>query len=235
LKHLSKKCLKLWTKPYGTTFVVFSLLLTFKPNTPTMKTNLGILLIVAISLTACHNNPSSSSQDNANDTSVVSTTNDVTKTTTPDTAQFAASTMADSTFLDKAYSIGVFEVKIAKLAIQKSQDAKVKGLANMMIEDHAAMGKDVTAMMKKKNYDIPTALPADLKDKLDELSKLTGKDFDKKYVEINVMGHKEALDMFKGVSKSSHDADVKKLATDALPKLQMHEDHSLMVQGQLAS
>ena len=201
-----------------------------------MKTNFGLILIASLILSACHNNPSSTSQENANDTSAVSITTDVTKTPVPDTAQvMATATIADSTFLDKAYNIGVFEVKIARLALQKSQDSKVKDLANMMIEDHAAMGKDVAAMMKKKNYDIPTSLPADLKDKWNELNKLSGKDFDKKYAEINVKDHKEALDMFKEVSNNSKDADVKKLATEALPKLQTHEDHALMVQGQLAS
>ena len=201
-----------------------------------MKTNFGFILIIGLILSACHNNPSSTSQANANDTSAVSISSDITKTPAPDTALvMPTTTIADSTFLDKAYNIGVFEIKIARLAVQKSQDSKVKDFANMMIDDHTAMGKDVTAMMKKKNYDIPTSLPADLKDKWNELNKLSGKDFDKKYAEINVKGHKEALDMFKDVSNNSKDADVKKLATEALPKLQTHEDHALMVQGQLAS
>jgi len=202
-----------------------------------MKTNLGTLFLfaIAVGLTACHNNPNSTSEANANDTSAVSISTDVTKTQAPDTAQVMSASIADSTFLDKAYNIGVFEIKIAKLAVQKSQDGKVKEFANMMIEDHTAMGKDVTALMKKKNYDIPTGLPGELKDKLDELNKLSGKDFDKKYAEINVNGHKEALDMFKGVSNNSKDADVKKLATEALPKLQGHEDHALMVQSQVNS
>ena len=199
-----------------------------------MKTNCGILFITGLILSACNNNPSSSSQANTNDTSAISINTDVTKIQTPDTAaQVTPLTMADSTFLDKAYNIGVFEIKIARLAIQRSQDDKVKSFAGMMIEDHTALGKDVVALMKKKNYDIPATLPADLKDKLDELNKLTGKDFDKKYVEINVRGHKEALDMFKEVSNTTKDTDVKKLATEALPKLQMHEDHALIVQGQI--
>jgi putative membrane protein len=209
----------------------------FNKNHIVMKTNFALILITGLILSACNNNPSSSSQANNNDTSStsISSKSDVTNTPAPDTAQVMTASIADSTFLDKAYNIGVFEIKIAKLAEKKSQNAKVKEFAAMMIDDHTAMGKDVTAMMNKKNYDIPTALPTELKDKWDELNKLSGKDFDKKYVEINVNGHKEALDMFKEVSNTSKDADVKKLATEALPKLQTHEDHALMVQGQLAS
>ena len=40
--------------------------------------------------------------------------------------------------------------------------------------------------------------------------------------------------MFNGVANTSQDADVKKLATDALPKLRAHEEHATMLQAQLS-
>ena len=207
-----------------------------KPKHRIMKSNFILLLTASAFLGACNNNPSGSTADNKADTMSMTTTKvDNNTSVTTDTTSAPNAMVADSTFLDKAYNIGTFEIKIAKLAQQKSQNAKVKELAGMMIQDHTAMGADVTALMKSKNYDRPTDLPSDLKDKWNELSKLSGKDFDKKYAEINVNGHKEALDLFKGVSMHSKDNDVKKLATDALPKLQMHEDHSLQVQSQVNS
>ena len=199
-----------------------------------MKANLLYLLIASLAFSACNNNSNSNSAANSNtDTSQMTTKPDVTSTPPVDTAQPAMASIADSTFLDKAYNIGVFEIKIARLAEKKSQNSKVKDLAQMMITDHTAMGKDVTALMRKKNYDLPAGLPDDLKATYDELNGLSGKDFDKEYVNVNVKGHKDAIEMFKGVSNNSKDDDVKKLATDALPKLQMHESHSLEVQNTL--
>jgi putative membrane protein len=195
-----------------------------------MKPNFIFILAVAAVLAACNNKPNENNIANTSDTSQTTAKQDVTQTPPVDTTQPMAVAIPDSTFLATAYNIGVFETKIAKLADKKSQDSKVKDFANMMIEQHTAMGKDVLAMLHKKNYAVPNDLPADLKDKWTELNKLTGKDFDKKYAEINVNGHKEAIEMFKSVLSNSKDADVKKLAGDALPKLQTHESHALAIQ-----
>jgi putative membrane protein len=202
-----------------------------------MKINLIALTCASIILGACNNHPGATSESNSADSSSTSMTTaktDVTQTPAPDTAHISTAGIPDSTFLAKAYNIGTFEIKIAKLANQKSQNAKVKDFANMMIKDHTEMGKNVAALMQKKNYSKPNELPAELKSKWEDLNKLTGKEFDRKYADINAAGHKEAIDMFSAVSNTSNDADVKKLATDAIPKLKAHEEHATMLQAQVS-
>lgn len=200
-----------------------------------MKTSFTFLILASLGLAACHNNPADTSATNSADTTVVTKT-DVTNTPAPDTMQVktATASIPDSVFLEKAYNIGTFEIKMARLANQKSKNAKVKEFADMMIKDHTAMGKDVSALISKKHYTKPNALPADLESKYEDLSKLSGKEFDKKYADINADGHKEAIDLFTKVSTSTEDADVKKLATDALPKLQTHESHATMLQTEVS-
>jgi putative membrane protein len=201
-----------------------------------MKTTFFMFLCASFVLGACNNKPGSDSAS-ASDTSAVSiytTKTDAIEPAPKDTVQVSTAVIPDSTFLAKAYNIGTFEIKIARLANQKSQNSKVKDFAAMMIKDHTAMGKDVSDLMSKKHYNKPTGLPADLKSKVDDLSKLLGKDFDKKYADINAAGHKEAIDMFSGVSNTSADADVKRLAAGALPKLRTHEEHATMLQTEVS-
>ena len=145
-----------------------------------MKTNLFLLISASLFFGACNNHPGSTEASNNGDTSSSMTTKtDVTQTTTPDTAKVSTAGIPDSSFLAKAYNIGTFEIKIAKLADKKSQNAKVKDFANMMIKDHTEMGKDVAALIQKKNYNKPTELPEELISKWEDMNKLSGKDFDK--------------------------------------------------------
>jgi putative membrane protein len=71
-------------------------------------------------------------------------------------------------------------------------------------------------------------LDAKHQEKIDELSKLQGADFDKKFMECMLKDHKEAVSMFEKASRSLTDTDLKNFASQTLPKLR---DHLQMAQN----
>jgi putative membrane protein len=189
-----------------------------------MKANFVFLLTAAIFLAACNTKPASNSNDNTgsatSDTTAKADTSGKLNTPAP------VAVISDTQFLATAYNIGLFEIKISKLALQKSSDKNVKTFAAMIIHDHTAANINVKALLLKKNYAVPVELPADLMDKAKELSALNGNDFDKKYATINVDGHKGAIVLFTRVSTEGKDADVRQLAASEIPTLQKHEEHA---------
>ena len=70
------------------------------------------------------------------------------------------------------------------------------------------------------------ALPADVDDESkkmsDKLSKLSGKDFDKEYINGMVDGHEKVVKSFEKASKDAKDPDLKAWAAKTLPTLQDH-------------
>jgi putative membrane protein len=192
-----------------------------------MRTKFFLTIILGIFFcTACNNNNSTSSSTNtsSSDSSTTSTTitagNDMSKT-------------SDSTFLATAYAVGLFEIQIADIAQQNSQNAKVKTFADRMKSDHAQLNNEVKSVAQKMNIQLSEQLPQDLQAKKDDLNKLNGKDFDAKYADINVDGHKDAISKFEGASMGGYSSDVKNLATQALPKLKEHKEHSDMLQKEV--
>ena len=151
------------------------------------------------------------------------TADSTTKTT--DTVQ---STMAvdssDAKFAKNAAGGGMAEIQLSKLAEQKSTNDKIKDFAAMMVTDHGKAGDSLAMIAKNKNIALPTALDTDHQKKYDELSKKSGRDFDKGYVMCMVDDHNGALKLMKDEAVNGKDADLKAFASKTAPVVQMHLD-----------
>ena len=193
-----------------------------------MKSKLLYLSMFVLTLSACHNN---SNSDTSAATSTDSTSHSSTDSSAANNSGGMQKMADDSSFLVTANDIGMFEIKIGNLAQTNSQDAQVKEMANMMVTDHTAMGKDVSTLAQKKNVSLPDSLSSDMQKEYNKLKGLTGKKFDKEYASVNVKGHGGAITLFE---KTSSDKDcspeVQQLASSALPTLKKHKEHSDMLE-----
>ncbi|MFD1142428.1 DUF4142 domain-containing protein [Larkinella insperata] len=130
----------------------------------------------------------------------------------------------DSEFAIKAASGGLMEVELGKLAEQKAQSQQVKDFGAMMATDHSKANEELKTLAASKNISIPATLSEDHQKHVDELTKLSGAEFDKEYVKLMVDDHKEDIDLFKEASFNAKDPDIKAFAGKTLPTLQKHYD-----------
>ncbi|GAB3927119.1 DUF4142 domain-containing protein [Larkinella terrae] len=128
----------------------------------------------------------------------------------------------DSEFAVKAASGGMMEVELGKLAEQKAQSKSVKDFGAMMVADHSKANEEFKTLAASKNISIPATLSEEHQKHVDDLSKLSGAEFDKEYVKLMVDDHKEDIDLFKDASFNAKDPDVKAFAGKTLPTLQKH-------------
>jgi putative membrane protein len=195
-------------------------LLLNKSKLSTMKklSYVFMLAIAAYALQGCNGSSKSGNSDST------ATTKDST-TMAKDTSKMAAATgNADTAFATKAANGGMAEVALGKLAQQKSTNADIKKFANMMVTDHGKANGELMAIAKSKNIALPATVDAGHQKKMDDLSKMTGKDFDKAYVDAMVDGHKKTLDLMNDEAKNGKDADLKAFAAKTAPTVQMHLD-----------
>jgi len=135
-----------------------------------------------------------------------------------------AVTAEDAKFATDAANGGLAEVALGKLAQTKATNPQVKNFADMMVTDHSKANDELAAIAKAKNITLPAAPDADHQKKLDDLSKLSGKDFDKAYVDAMVDGHKKTLDLMNMAAKDCKDSELKAFATKTAPVVQTHLD-----------
>jgi len=193
--------------------------ITNKQLKPMKKLSYAIMLaLAAYAFQSCNNAQKDAKQtaDSLNKT----------KDTTSNTAATGGIgvTADDAKFATSAANGGMAEVALGKLALSKSTDATIKNFATMMVTDHGKANDELAAIAKTKNITLPATIDADHQKKLDDLAKLTRKDFDKAYVDAMVDGHKKTLDLMQDAAKNCKDADLKAFAAKTAPTVQMHLD-----------
>ena len=131
-----------------------------------------------------------------------------------------------------AYTAGVIDIAAAKQALAKASGKDVKAFAEDMVRDHEAVNKQALALVKKLNVtpednDTSRSLSKQAADKLAELAKLKGAEFDKAYVANEVAYHKAvdgALETL--LIPSASNAELKSLLQTGLKIFQGHEQHA---------
>jgi len=129
---------------------------------------------------------------------------------------------ADAKFTTQAAVGGMAEVELGKMALEKSSNPQVKEFATMMVKDHGMANTELMAIAKQKNITLPTTVDDEHKKKMEDLSKKSGADFDKAYVDAMVGGHKSTLKLMEDESRDGKDADLKSFATKTAPVVQSH-------------
>lgn len=144
-------------------------------------------------------------------------------TSTSGTASTAPLAAADQQFVTKAAEGGMFEVEIGKLAASKAADANIKTFAQMLVDDHSAANDKLRQIATGHNVALPASMSDEQKKEVDQLSKLSGAQFDKQFVKmVGIKDHHHDIDEFEKASKSAQSPDVKDFATNALPTLKKH-------------
>jgi putative membrane protein len=131
----------------------------------------------------------------------------------------------DSEFAVKAANGGILELEVARLAREKSKRSDVKEFASMMLTDHQKANEELKGIAGRKNITLPARLGEEEQKHVDELAKLSGTEFDKKYVSLMVDDHEDDVKLFKKAADDAKDADLKAFAAKTLPTLQKHLEH----------
>jgi len=195
----------------------------------------GAAGLAALSLAAC-NKPASTTASDATQ-SAASAVDKAQDTTGAAVGQASAALAPHDTgaFVSNLTQAGMYEIEAGKIAQAKSKNPEVKAFAKMMVSDHTAMDKAMAPLIKAAGQ-----TPADKLDQrrqgfIDNLNSATPADFDKVYIDQQVAGHQEALDLVDGYARDGSDAGLKGGAADAGPKVQAHLDKAKAIQAKLSS
>lgn len=194
--------------------------------------SLGSALTLALAVTAC-----------AGDTTPDNTAN------TPNTAARDgaavgtagnASLEADRDFVREHVAMGESEVALGRLAAQKGTHAEVKRFGEMMVRDHTAAGQELKQIHSQlapgataeNRAATDTDARDDHKDALEDLQGLSGREFDRKYMDLMVDHHEKAVNELERRAESGS-TEVRQWAAKTLPKVQQHLEQARTIKETL--
>lgn len=133
------------------------------------------------------------------------------------------------------------DIQAASQAQKRSTDAAVRDFAKTMIADHQSVIDKATALVTKlgvtpKSNALSVQLTNDGQKMRRKLQTMTGKAFDKAYIDNEVSYHKAVITTVTDtLIPQSQNEELKALLESVVPVLKAHLEHAEMIQKQIES
>ncbi len=133
------------------------------------------------------------------------------------------------------HHINQVEIDAGRMAEKQGSTQAVKAYGQMLVKDHQTADKELTGFAKKQGVTIPMDKPKDeadqkaqqdMKDAMNRMKTLKGKDFDTAFLQQMVQDHEKALADIDTASGSAQNQDLVTILKDIKPVLQKHEDQA---------
>jgi putative membrane protein len=129
----------------------------------------------------------------------------------------------DRVYITEAAQAGMAEIAMANLALQKSQDDKVKQYAQQMIKDYTPVNQELMQLATQKAITPPTDMGIKYQALITQLSKLSDANFDQAYVnEAGINRNMEGLILNSRLLQLGQDTELKAFAAKSIPLIEAH-------------
>lgn len=181
----------------------------------------------ALLMTACNQQEAGNAVDKAQDA------------VSAPVGQTSAATMGAnmaSAYVPNAAMGDMYEIQAADIALERSKDAQVRELAQMIKTDHTAASQAFKAAAPQAAPDVqlPTELDERRKGLIDNLRSAAAADFDKAYIDQQVAAHQEAVTLHRGFSDNTDAPTLAEHARTVLPKIEAHLQRAQALQASMA-
>jgi putative membrane protein len=128
--------------------------------------------------------------------------------------------VADQAFLNEAIQGDLAEVNMGKLAQEKGHSEAAKQFGQMLEQDHGQHLQKAKDSAQQMGVTPPTEPNAKQKQMYDQLSKMSGAQFDKEFAQHMIRDHKEDIGKYEKEAKSK--GPLAEFAEQTIPTLQKH-------------
>jgi putative membrane protein len=146
----------------------------------------------------------------------------VTPTPYPSAAAADPNVRADNKFIREVTADNMLEESLGQLAERKAENSEVRQFAQRMVADHNKLQNDWMNMASRNGVAFKAGFGKNHRKKLDQLQKLSGKDFDRAYMTLMIQNHKDYVDYFRKEGRAANSAPVRNLVSAGLPMLEQH-------------
>ena len=133
--------------------------------------------------------------------------------------------------LDQAMELTTAEVKFSRIAENRAHLARVRDFARMLERDHTQASIEGARQKPSANISAIIPLSTTHQKKADQLSRLTGEEFDRTFIDAIIKNHKEAI----GLLESLTDQYGTQQAQAMLPDLRKHLQEAEAIRMNLRS
>jgi putative membrane protein len=139
----------------------------------------------------------------------------------------------DRDFIQDQLGDGNAEVELGRLAEQRATRPEVKEFAQTIVREHEKAGAELKQIATKHNIPADTGEQKEHNDLRERLSKLSGAEFDREYIDAMVEEHQEAVNEVERKAENADNPDLRQWASKTLPALRQHLERAQQIQKNL--
>lgn len=125
-------------------------------------------------------------------------------------------------YVSNAAEGDMYEIQAADIALERSQNAQVRELAQMIKADHTAASERLRAAAQGAGQTLPTELDERRQGMLDNLRAASAEDFDSVYIDQQVAAHNEALRLHRGFADNTDHPELAAHARAVVDPIERH-------------
>jgi putative membrane protein len=137
------------------------------------------------------------------------------------------------TFLTIAVEEQHVAIVLGQLAAQRAKNEQVKEFGSKMVEDHKKLSREVEQLASTHSVPLTSKLTPEDKKKVDEMSTMSGHEFDRAYMNFTLHNHETTLEEFQHHVETMRYPDLRAWFTTTLPILKAHRDQARSVKSSL--
>jgi putative membrane protein len=137
--------------------------------------------------------------------------------------------MMEREFIEDQMEDGQTEIRLGRLASERATSPEVKQFAQKMVQDHTEAANQLQQLVRSENLQIDAPQADASNDVYERLSKLSGAEFDREYIDAMVGDHEEAVNGLERHTDSDN-ASVKQFASSTLPVVRRHLEEAKQIQ-----
>jgi putative membrane protein len=134
--------------------------------------------------------------------------------------QSGASAIDNKLFTIQAGSDSRLQLRMAKLAEQKSSNLMIRRFAARISQEHQALDDQIKMLAQARNYAAADVLMPEQQTTFDSLAAVNGDDFDRQFLESQIRTLEGSIQLYQGGSGLLPDNELRSFAARTLPTLQ---------------
>lgn len=136
----------------------------------------------------------------------------------------AASGPSTADYVRQSAMTDLFGITSSRVALEKSQNPEVRDFAQQMMSDHGRSTADLKQALKdgKVMMTVPTSLDPQREQDIKSLQEKPANQFDQAYLQGQIQGHRNALDVQRAYAQSGDNPALRQFASQATPLVQDH-------------
>lgn len=182
----------------------------------------------ALALSACNN------QENPGQSDPVNAVQDATSEAVGSMSAMTGGQTVEGYVMNAAMG-DMYEIQAADIALERSQNAQVRELAEMIKRDHTAASERLMPAAEAAGQTPPTELDERRQGMLDNLRAASADEFDMVYLNQQVAAHEEALALHRGFADNEDNATLAQHAQAVVEPIEMHHRRSEELQESLGN